>query len=217
MNGGWHLELWLAVIALGAYHGCNPGMGWPLAVSNAMCEKRDAAVITTLGPLAAGHFLAMAVVVLPFSVLVGLVDWSQAIRVTAALTVVAFGLYKLINRRHPRALNRVRPSQLTLWSFLIATAHGAGLMLVPISLGLCSAGQAHLAAADLMRSGLMTAMQVCVLHTAAMVTAGGGMAWLVYRYLGLQFLRSAWLNLDTTWAFGLVLTGAVGCGAALAG
>jgi len=216
VNGAWHPELWLAVIALGAYHGCNPGMGWPLAVSNAMFERRDAAVIATLGPLAVGHFLAMAVVVLPFSVLVGLVDWSQAIRVSAALTVVAFGVYRLIDRRHPRAFNRVRPTQLTLWSFLIATAHGAGLMLVPISLGLCSTGQAHLAVADLMRNGLVTAMQVCVLHTAAMVTAGGVMAWAVYRYLGLQFLRSAWLDLDRAWALSLVLTGVVGCGAALA-
>jgi len=216
VSGNWNFGLWLAVVALGAYHGCNPGMGWPLAVSNAMCEKRDAAVFTTLGPLAVGHFLAMAVVLLPFSFVVGLLDWSAAIRLTAGLMVGAFGLYKLVNRRHPRSLNRVRPSQLTLWSFLIATAHGAGLMLLPIYLGLCSTAGGHAAVADLMRTGLVTAVAVCAVHTAVMVTAGGLTAWIVYRHLGLRFLRSAWLNLDSVWAVSLMLTGAIGCGAVLA-
>lgn len=216
MSGNWHAELWLAVIALGAYHGCNPGMGWPLAVSNGMCEKRDAAVFTTLVPLATGHFLAMAVVILPFSILFRYLDWSATIRLTAGLTVVAFGLYKLINRRHPRFLNRVRPSQLTLWSFLMATAHGAGLMLVPIYLGLCTTDQSHAAMADLMRSGLATSVVVCAVHTLAMVLAGGVMAWVVYRHFGLRLLRAAWLNLDSVWAAGLILTGTIGCGMALA-
>jgi len=216
VSGNWHAELWLAVIALGAYHGCNPGMGWPLAVSNGMCEKRDAAVFTTLVPLATGHFLAMAVVILPFSILFRYLDWSATIRLTAGLTVVAFGLYKLINRRHPRFLNRVRPSQLTLWSFLMATAHGAGLMLVPIYLGLCTTDQSHAAMADLMRSGLATSVVVCAVHTLAMVLAGGVMAWVVYRHFGLRLLRAAWLNLDSVWAAGLILTGTIGCGMALA-
>ena len=216
VSDSWHLGLWLAVITLGAYHGCNPGMGWPLAVSNGMCEKRDAAVFTTLVPLAAGHFLAMAVVILPFSILFRFLDWSTTIRLTAGLTVVAFGLYKLVNRRHPRFLNRVRPSQLTLWSFLMATAHGAGLMLVPIYLGLCGTHQGHAAMADLMRSGLATSVVVCAVHTLAMVMAGGVMAWIVYRHFGLRLLRAAWLNLDAAWAASLILTGAIGCGVALA-
>jgi hypothetical protein len=217
VSAGSHAALWLAVIALGAYHGCNPGMGWPLAVSKAMFERRDAAVLAALGPLAVGHFLAMAVVVLPFALLVGLADWSFTIRTVAALTVVAFGLYRLIDRRHPRFLDRVRPSDLTLWSFLIATAHGAGLMLVPIQLGLCGGGHDHQALAALMRDGVVTSLAVCLLHTGAMVAAGGAMAWLVYRHLGLQALRKTWLDLDRVWAASLVLTGAVGCGAALAG
>jgi hypothetical protein len=210
------LELWLAVVVLGAYHGCNPGMGWPLAVSNALFEKRDAAVIATLVPLGAGHFLAMAVVILPFSMLVALVNWSSAIRISAAVILVAFGLYKLTNQRHPRSLNRVRQTQLTLWSFLIATAHGAGLMLLPIYLGLCSTEQGHSAMANLMRTGFVSAMAVCALHTIIMVLAGGIVAWVVYRHFGLQFLRSAWLNLDSVWALSLMLTGVVGLGAALA-
>lgn len=216
MSGNWHLALWLAVIALGAYHGCNPGMGWPLAVSNGMSEKRDAAVFATLVPLATGHFAAMAVVILPFSILFRFLDWSLTIRLTAGLTVAAFGLYKLVNRRHPRLLSRVRPSQLTLWSFLMATAHGAGLMLVPIYLGLCTTDQGHGAMADLMRSGPATSILVCLAHTVAMVLTSGVMAWIVYRYFGLRLLRAAWLNLDRVWAASLILTGAIGCGAALA-
>lgn len=216
MSGNWHLELWLAVIVLGAYHGCNPGMGWPLAVSSGMSEKRDMAVFTTLVPLAAGHFLAMAVVILPFSILFRFVDWSVTIRLTAGLTVLAFGLYKLVNRRHPRFFSRVRPSQLTLWSFLMATAHGAGLMLLPIYLGLCTTGQGHAAIADLIGSGLEPSMLVCLVHTFAMALASGLMAWTFYRYFGLRLLRAAWLNLDLVWAVSLILTGVIGCGAALA-
>jgi hypothetical protein len=216
VSGNWHFELWLAVIALGTYHGCNPGMGWPLAVSNGMSEKRDTAVFATLVPLASGHFLAMMVVILPFSVLFRFLDWSVTIRLAAGLTVVAFGLYKLVNRRHPRFLSRVRPSQLTLWSFLMATAHGAGLMLVPIYLGLCTTDQGHVAMADLMRSGLSTSILVCVVHTFATALASGVMAWVVYRYFGLRLLRAAWLNLDKVWAASLILTGVIGCGVALA-
>ncbi len=216
MSSDWHFQLWVAVTALGVYHGCNPGMGWPLAVSNGMCEKRGAAVLATLVPLAAGHFLAMAVVSLPFSMLFRFFDWSITIRLTAGAAVMAFGMYKMLNRRHPRFLNRVRPSQLTLWSFLIATAHGAGLMLVPIYLGLCRPDQGHAAMADLMRAGLATSIIVCAVHTIAMVMAGGAMAWVVYRHVGLRLLRAAWLNLDSVWAVSLMLTGAIGCGAALA-
>lgn len=216
MSGNWHVGLWLAVIGLGAYHGCNPGMGWPLAVANGMSKKRDAALFATLAPLAAGHFLAMAVVILPLSVLFRILDFSVTIRVTAALTVTAFGLYKLVNRRHPRFLGRVRPSQLTLWSFLMATAHGAGLMLVPLYLGLCSVGHGHEAMADLMRAGVATSILVCMAHTMAMVLTGGVMAWVVYRYWGLRLLRAAWLNLDSVWAASLILTGTIGCAVALA-
>lgn len=215
MTGDWRPELWLAVIAIGAYHGFNPGMGWPLAVANGMWAKRDTAVFTTLVPLATGHFLAMAAVVLPFSILARYLDWSVTIRLTAGLTVLGFGLYKLVNRRHPRFLNRIRPSQLTLWSFLMATAHGAGLMLVPIYLGLCATNQDHAAMADLMRSGLATSVVVCAAHTLAMILAGGAMAWVVYRYFGLRLLRTTWLNLDSVWGASLVLTGTVGCAMAL--
>jgi hypothetical protein len=217
MNIGWRPELWLAVIALGAYHGLNPGMGWPLAVSNGMWAKREAVVFTTFVPLASGHFLAMAVALLPFALFLAYLDWSQTIRMAAGAAVVAFGVYKLVDRRHPRIAARLGPRHLTLWSFLTATAHGAGLMLAPIALGLCSTGsetmasseidRGHEAMTELMRSGIGTSIAVSTVHTIAMVIAGGAMAWIVYRWAGLKLLRNAWLNLEGVWAASLIVTG----------
>jgi hypothetical protein len=215
----WRPELWLAVIALGAYHGLNPGMGWPLAVSNGMWAKRDQAVFATFLPLAGGHFLAMAAALLPFALFLAYLDWSQTIRIAAGGAVAAFGVYKLFNRRHPRIAARLGPRHLTLWSFLTATAHGAGLMLAPIALGLCASGsdaapspafdRGHPAMSELMRSGIVTSIAVSGVHTVAMVAAGGAMAWIVYRWAGLKLLRSAWINLESVWAASLILTGLV--------
>src|SRR5690349_13828501 len=106
--------LWFAVAAIGAYHGLNPAMGWPLAVANGLTERRGSAVVATLGPLAFGHLLAMAVVLLPFALLGALLAWQQPIRIGAGLVVAAFGVWRLVNRRHPRLLARVRPTQLAL-------------------------------------------------------------------------------------------------------
>jgi hypothetical protein len=131
--------LWLAVIASGLYHGVNPGMGWPLAVSAGMMEKSPRALVAALWALAAGHLLAMFLMILPFSLLISLVYWQRQIRIGASLLVMGFGAFRLIDRRHPRALARIKPSQLALWSFAAAMAHGAGLMLAPIYLGLCEA------------------------------------------------------------------------------
>ena len=129
--------LWLAVIASGLYHGVNPGMGWPLAVSAGLMERSPRALLAALGPLAAGHLLAMLLMILPFALLVALVEWQHQIQIGASLLVIAFGLFRLADRRHPRALARIPPTQLGLWSFTVAIAHGAGLMLIPIYLGLC--------------------------------------------------------------------------------
>ena len=118
--------LWLAVIALGIYHGLNPTMGWPLAVANGLTAKRGGAVFATGWPLGAGHFLAMAIVLVPFALLTFYVEWSRAIRLAAGSAIVLFGVYRLLRPRHPRFLARIRPAQLTLWSLVIATAHGAG-------------------------------------------------------------------------------------------
>jgi hypothetical protein len=158
------------------------------------------------------------VVLAPFAWLAGYVAWSGTIRLAAGGVVLLFGLYKLARRRHPRALARIPPTQLGWWSFLMATAHGAGLMLVPFMLALCDAptqaGRVAAAHAEVMtalaRSGTAVAITVAAVHTLAMMLAGLAMAWAVYRYLGLQFLRRAWLNVELGWALSLVVAGAAG-------
>ena len=216
MNGseiGWTVAgLWLAVIASGLYHGVNPGMGWPLAVSAGMMQKKPRALVAALSALAAGHLLAMLAVILPFSLLVSLVYWQRQIRICASLLVMSFGAFRLIDRRHPRALARIKPSQLGLWSFAAAIAHGAGLMLAPVYLGLCAAAgldRGDAAASTLISANLGMAVLVSIVHSGAMIAAGGLCAWLVYRYLGLKFVSRSWFNLDATWAATLVLVGAI--------
>ena len=211
--------IWLTIIAVGVYHGLNPAMGWPLAVANGLTERRAGAVFNTLLPLGGGHFAAMAIVLVPFAWLSLYVQWSREIRLGAGALVLLFGIYKLVQRRHPQALARIPPTQLAWWSFLMATAHGAGLMLVPFMLGLCTPGDAAMAAPDsghvtvmnyIARSNVATAVAVAAVHTLAMMLAGLAVAWAVYRYLGLQFLRRAWLDLDRVWGASLVIAGAAG-------
>ena len=202
--------LWLAVMASGLYHGVNPGMGWPLALSAGLMEKSPRALLAALWPLTAGHFLAMLFILLPFSLLVALVEWRLEIQVFASMLVIAFGVFRFVNRRHPRALARIPPAQLGLWSFAVAIAHGAGLMLLPIYLGLCRANgldQGHERFSALINADLGMAVLVSVVHTVAMIAAGGCLAWLVYRTLGLKFVSRSWFNLDATWAVSFVLVG----------
>jgi hypothetical protein len=204
--------LWLAVVVSGLYHGVNPGMGWPLAVSAGLMERSSRALVAALWPLSIGHLLAMLLVLLPFALLVTLVEWQRQIQIGASLFVIGFGILRLVDRRHPRALARIRPTQLGLWSFAVAIAHGAGLMLVPIYLGLCQASdgdKGHEAAGALINANVGMAVLVSVVHSVAMMIAGGFSAWLVYRYLGLKFVSRSWFNLDATWAVSLMLVGAL--------
>jgi hypothetical protein len=204
--------LWLAVLASGVYHGVNPGMGWPLAVSAGLMERSSRALFAALWPLSVGHLLAMLLIILPFALLVSLVEWQRQIQSGASVLLIGFGIFRLLNRRHPRALARIRPTQLALWSFAVAIAHGAGLMLVPIYLGLCREAdfdKGHEAAGALINANLGMAMLVSIVHSAATIAAGGFSAWLVYRYLGLKFVSRSWFNLDTIWAVSLILVGAV--------
>jgi hypothetical protein len=204
--------LWLAVVASGLYHGANPGMGWPLAVSAGLMERSPRALVAALWPLTVGHLLAMLVMIFPFALLAALVEWGQLIQIGASLLVIGFGVFRFVNRRHPRVLARIRPTQLGLWSFAVAIAHGAGLMLVPIYLGLCRAAdldRGHEAASALIDANLAMAVLVSVVHSVAMIAAGGFLAWLVYRYLGLTFVSRSWFNLDATWAFSLILVGSL--------
>jgi hypothetical protein len=202
--------LWLAVVASGLYHGVNPGMGWPLVVSAGLIERSSHALVEALWPLTVGHLLAILVVILPFALLVALLEWQQQIRILASLLVIGFGIFQFVNRRHPRLLARIRPTQLGLWSFAVAIAHGAGLMLVPIYLGLCRVvdlDKGHEAAGALINANLRMAVLVSAVHSVAMIAAGGSLAWLVYRYLGLKFVSRSWFNLDATWAFTLASVG----------
>jgi len=212
--------LWLAVVASGLYHGANPGMGWPLAVSAGLMERSPRALFSALGPLAAGHLLAMLLVILPFALLITLVEWQRQIQIGASLLVIAFGIYRLVSRSHPRALARIPPTQLGMWSFAVAIAHGAGLMLVPIYLGLCREADldsGHAAAGSLINASLSTALLVAIVHATAMIAAGGCLAWLVYRYLGLKFVSRSWFNLETVWAVSLILVGAIALVLSIAG
>lgn len=211
-------SLWIAVVVSGIYHGINPGMGWPLAVSAGLMGRGRRDVFGALGPLALGHVLAMAAILLPFAALSFLVIWQTEIQIGAGLLVIAVGIYLLINRRHPRFLARIRPTQLTLWSFAIAMAHGAGLMLVPIYLGLCRLAEldaGHAAAYTLMAGNLQMAVAVSLVHAAAMVLSGGVLAILVHDWLGLRFIAQSWFNLDVVWALSLIAVGALGLWAGL--
>ncbi len=202
--------LWWPVIASGIYHGVNPGMGWPLAVSSALMERKKTSLYKALLALAFGHLLAMTAILLPFSMLFVLVDYQREIQIGAALLVIALGVYLLINRRHPRFLARVPPSKLALWSFLAAMAHGAGLMLVPIYLGICGkieTDSGHAAAETLMAGNIGIALVVAAVHTFAMTASGGALALGVYHWLGLKFLSRGWFNLDVVWALSLILVG----------
>ena len=135
---------------------------------------------------------------LPFALLAALVDWQREIRIGASLLVVGFGLFRLVNRRHPRVLARIPPTQLALWSFAVAMAHGAGLMLVPIYLGLCRAAgldSGHQAAGTLINANLGMAVLVAVVHPLAMVAAGGARRGWSTASSGLKFVSRSWFNL----------------------
>ncbi len=213
IEGGWsQAGLWLAVVASGLYHGINPAMGWPLAVSSGLMERSGRALLGALVYLAAGHVLAMFVVMVPFALLAALLAWQREIQIGASVLVIGFGAFLLIWRRHPRVLARIPPSRLALWSFAVAIAHGAGLMLVPIYLGLCRAfdvDRGHEAARALIGGNLGVALLVAGVHATAMIGVGGCLAWLVYRYLGLKFVSRSWFNLDAVWASSLVLVGTI--------
>jgi hypothetical protein len=195
--------LWLAVILSGLYHGLNPGMGWPLAVSSALFERRRSA--------------AMLGILLPFSMMAILIDNAREIRIGAGVIVIGMGLYLTITRRHPRFLARIPPHRLALWSFLVALAHGAALMLVPIYLGLCALEEldtGHRAASALMATTAL-ALGVAVVHTLAMIGSGGAMAYAVHRWLGLQFLSRSWFDLELVWALSLIIVGVIGVWSAI--
>ncbi|MBK9713122.1 MAG: hypothetical protein IPO81_17690 [Kouleothrix sp.] len=209
---------WLTLALLGAYHGINPAMGWLFAVALGLQERSRAAVLRAFAPIALGHAASVALVVALVVAAQSFVA-PEALRLAGAGALVAFGIYKLLAGKHPRWVGmRVNFRDLTAWSFLMSTAHGAGLMLVPVLLSLASATpdpghMGHAGHAEHMQlagaaSGLPGAGLAAVgLHTAAMFLVMAAIAVLVYEKVGLAILRRAWFNLDRVWAAAFIAAG----------
>jgi hypothetical protein len=201
--------LWLMLL-LGAYHGINPGMGWLFAVALGMQEQKGSAVARSLVPIALGHALAIGSVVLAAAFL-GMALPQEAIRYFVAAVLFGLGILSLTRHHHPRWIRmRVGFRDLTFWSFLMASAHGAGLMVVPVLLPSRTVEAAGpMTCHQLAGVGPITALLATAVHTTAYLAVTGLIAWVVYSRAGLAILRKAWLNLNLVWAAALVVTSVV--------
>ena len=201
-----------SILVLGAVHGINPAMGWLFAVSLGLQAQSGRAVWRALGPLALGHALAVAAA-LAVTAALGVVVPVAWLRWIAAVALLAFGIVHLAKHRHPRVGGigmTVGARDLTIWSFIISSAHGAGLMVLPFVLGATAGGEhaahAHgslLAAGDHIGG---VALMATVLHTTSYLAVAGATAWIVYARLGLRLLRTAWINVNAIWAGALIAT-----------
>ena len=202
--------LWFAL--LGAFHGLNPAMGWLFAVALGLQERHAAGVLRALPPIALGHAASVAVV-LAVVIAAQLAVPLAAVRVAGGVALLLFGAYRLVRRgRHPRWVGmRVGFRDLTLWSFLMSSAHGAGLMLVPVLLGGAAAAAMpeHAGAAAPASRAAGAGLAALGVHTAALLAVMGAVALLVYRVLGLGLLRRAWINVDLLWTITLLTAGLV--------
>jgi len=208
---------WAALFLLGAYHGLNPGMGWLFAVALGMQKKSASAIWQSLVPIAVGHFVAIGLVVAAAAI-AGAVLPLRYVKIAAACVLFAFGLHRLIWKSHPRwGGMQIGFRDLSIWSFLMASAHGAGLMLLPILLKMSVLGahdsfgdSAHhlhtLALAGLWTLGPWTASIALLVHTLGYLLFTGLIAFVVYKKLGLEVLRKTWVNLDLIWAMALIAT-----------
>lgn len=200
---------WIALAVLGAFHGINPAMGWLFAVARGLQEGRQRDVLRSLLPIAVGHEASVALVVALMAG-AGLLAAPVVLRVMGAVVLVGFGAYKLIRPRHPRWVGmRISEPELAVWSFLMSTAHGAGLMLFPIVAG--GALDPHQAAEESVHAAgaftLTGGVGAMTVHVAAMLVVMGVVAVVVYQKIGLRFLRRGWVNLDRVWAMTLVGAG----------
>jgi len=201
--------LWLMLL-LGAYHGINPGMGWLFAVALGMQEQRGSAVAKSLVPIALGHALAIGSVVMVATFL-GTALPLLSIRYCVAALLVGLGIFSLVSHWHPRWVRmRVGFRDLTTWSFLMASAHGAGLMVLPLLLGSSTveaqshmAGHSHMSATASPLAGMLATG----VHTVGYLAVTGLVAWAFYRRLGLAMLRKTWFNFNLVWGAALVATG----------
>jgi hypothetical protein len=207
-----HTAAWLTLAGLGAYHGVNPAMGWLFAVSRGMQERSRRAVLRSLVPIAIGHEASIALVA---ALVVGLsvVADSSVLRIVAASTLLCFGIFRFVKpHAHFRWTSmRVSDRELTLWSFLMSTAHGAGLMVAPVLIGLQGSidrtgAQAHdRTDLSLLHASIGVGAVGIALHVLAMLAVMGVVAIVVYERLGLKVLRTAWINTDKLWAGAFVL------------
>ena len=201
---------WLALMGLGAFHGLNPEMGWLFAVALGLQRRALSAVWWSLIPIAIGHAIAVGLVV----ILIDLLRLFVAIRpmqIAAAVVLIAFGVYRLLARHRARVGMQVSACDLALWSLLMATAHGAGLMLLPVllqmPLGTEAHHHAHMAAITGIGSSLLVGSLAVTVHTIAMLLTAGIIAVVVYEWVGLAFLRKGWINLDLLWVVALIGAG----------
>jgi hypothetical protein len=203
VNGGWWP--WAALVLLGAYHGVNPGMGWLFAVARGLQERKREAVLSALLPIAIGHEASIIIVVIAVSLTEQFLP-PYLVRLLAALVLVSFGVYKLARPQwHAKGFGmRVGFKGLAGWSFLMSSAHGAGLMLAPVLLGMNVAGSYHS-----LSEITMQAVFAASLHVTAMLLVMGVVAIIVYEKVGLRVLRRGWFNMDMAWSLVLVSSGAI--------
>jgi hypothetical protein len=211
---------WLTVFGLGVFHGVNPAMGWLFAVALGLQEQKRAAVLHALPPIALGHALSIGIII--NAVLLARISVPHlALKIAAATVLFAFGLYRLVRSRHPNWVGmRVGFVDLTLWSFIVASAHGAGFMLIPLFLASPAGSNAHHIGshegiertyvsgfANLSTPSLLTGS--VAVHTLGYLLATAVAAMLVYEKLGVGMLRRAWFNVDLFWMLALVVAGAL--------
>lgn len=201
--------VWLALFLLGCYHGVNPGMGWLFAVALGFQERRTVAVLRAIVPLTLGHILSVALVVAIATVATFQFPRS-AVHLVAAVILVAFGIYRLVRARHFRWVGmQVGFWGLVLWAFLMSTAHGAGLMLLPFITAGHAQGSMAMPMPDAARQAYAVGWLMVAVHTFGYLLTMTAVALLVYVKIGVRFLRTAWLNVDLFWALALILTGII--------
>ncbi len=199
---------WAALVGLGMYHGLNPAMGWLFAVALGLHRRSRAVVVRSLAPIALGHALAIAIVA-GLVAAAGLAIEPATIRAVAGSALVLWALYQLLYgaRHRVRIGMQAGFAGLVLWSFLMSTAHGAGIMLVPALIPLCPSGSATGAIGA--SGSLAVSLLAVSVHTAAMLAVSGVIAGLVYEWVGLAFLRHGWINFNLLWTAALLATGCI--------
>ena len=203
---------WAALAFLGAYHGLNPAMGWLFALALGLQEKRRLAVVGALLPIALGHAAAITIAVLILSFAQHLLP-VHFLRWPVAAIIFGLGLYRLVRASHPRGAGmRVGRRDLFVWSFLMASAHGAGLMLFPVLLAGPAVGTSHAMLGSMNRADMPLTPNVILLsilvHTATMLIVAGSLALVFFEFydkVGLKMLQHTWFNFDLLWAFALLV------------